>query len=111
VARLPTPFPDATVGLAPALGRAVDQLDEELPAVVIRGMAALEPAPALLHEMAVCIELELVGRRVADPDRSPVRGGVELPDLALDEAALPTSERNGSGRNSVLSRSAGFVTA
>ena len=66
VERVAGPFPDAAVGLAPALRRGVDQVANEGPRLVIGRVAALVPAPGDADELAEGIELQLGARTVTD---------------------------------------------
>ena len=71
-------LPDSLVGLLPALAGDLDQVDQESPVVVIWRVAALVPAPAQVDEGPVGVELELVRRRIADPDRPGAPVAIEL---------------------------------
>ena len=88
VLRLAADLPDPTVGFDPALGGEVHQLDDEAPEVVVRGMAAEMPAPAQVDQGAVGVELELLGGRVADPDRARMLVAVEPVEDDLGEPSL-----------------------
>ena len=88
VARLPAPLPQPVVGIAPALNRVLDKVDEEAPVIVVWRVAALVPAPALLEQMPVGVELELLRRVVADADDPAAAEPGELLDLGHVHAPL-----------------------
>jgi hypothetical protein len=85
-----TPLPEAAVGLAPAFDRSFDEVDEEAPVIVIGRMATLVPAPALLHQLAVGVELKLADGRVADPHRADSAVAGEMVERDLVQSALAT---------------------
>jgi hypothetical protein len=69
VSPLPADLPDALVGLDPATLEMPDEVRLQGPRVPFE-LEPVEPAPAEgVHDLAVHVDLKLVGRGVADTDR------------------------------------------
>ena len=73
--------------MAPGDGHLHDRR-EKVPVVLIRLLAALAPAPRQLHDEAIHVRLELLGRAVADAHRTRPAPAVELRQLDLRHAAF-----------------------
>ena len=72
-------------GLAVVLADVVDEPGDVLPAVVVDGPAVLVEEVDGIHQLAVDVELELVGRGVADAHGAAATVAVEVVQLDLGQ--------------------------
>ena len=78
-------LPDALVGLVPVLADPVDDPGEVLPGVVVDRGAVLVVEVDGVDQLAVDVELELVGGAVADPHRRRAAVALEVVEHLLGE--------------------------
>src|SRR5205823_12895854 len=78
-------LPEALVGLVPGLANPLDDLSELLPGLVGDGLAVLVVQVDGIDQLAVDVELELVGRAVADAHRCRSAVALEVVELDLLE--------------------------
>src|SRR5215216_2374589 len=92
---LRAPLPDSSVRVLPMLDCGLHEVDEEAPVVVVGLVPALVPAPALVEELPVCVELELSSGGIADPDRLGAAVALQVVELELGQAPLaPDAEQD-----------------
>ena len=81
-------LPDPLVRLAPPLLEIPQQVTDERPRVVVRGESATARLVEHVEHLAVDVELELLARAVADPNRLRALVAGEPGELELGQAAL-----------------------
>src|SRR5439155_18750066 len=88
VTRVAAPFPDPAVRLVPLPRRALDDVLDERPHLVVGRFAPLVPAPREVQELAQRVELALPRRAVADAHRAEAPPALPPVELLLGHPPL-----------------------
>src|SRR5947209_9658577 len=82
------PLPDPLIWLRPPFRGVVDQRHQKPPIIVVGRMTAAMPAPRQVHQLAIRVELPLLGGVVADPYRPGAAVALQALRVSLAEPAL-----------------------